>query len=150
MTNTIANGVNTPLTERTGTIPDVSEGMRDWFQPMSFIQVTKTTVNFQVVETQNPTPFQGVIQPASNRELWLRPEGERAWSWLTLHADPVLTLEVDDIVQYLGVNYRVKSRKAYQEYGYQEYMLLQDWTPIPEGSFSYTILQYGMTMPGVA
>jgi hypothetical protein len=125
---TIPNGKDTPLNVQTGTVPDVSGGLRDWFQPMTFETVTKTTVGFQVVEAGTQISFFGVIQPFRPRDLLLKPEGQRAWTWLLLHAEPVLTLKVDEVVIYNGVQTRVMSRTDYSIYGYVEYSLVQDWT----------------------
>lgn len=128
MASTIANGKNRPLNVQTGTVPDVSGAMKDWFQPMTFELVTKTTEGFQVVETGDPINFMGIIQPLRERDLMIKPEGQRAWTWLLLHADPVLSLQVDEVVLYLGVQTRVMARKDYTIYGYVEYQLVQDWT----------------------
>lgn len=146
---TIANGADTPIDIRTGTIPDVSGAMRDWYQPLTFFQVTKSVVDFQVVEDKLATNFWGVVQPLTDRRLVLKPEGQRAWTWIWVHADPVLAFEVDDIVEYLGTRYRVTSRRDYSIYGYMDYELVQDWggaVPV----LTHTILQLGLTMPGVA
>jgi hypothetical protein len=124
---TIANAKDTPLNVRTGTVPDVGGGLRDWFQPMTFTQILKETIGFQLVEIITETNFFGVIQPLTGRRLMLKPEGQRAWTWLWLHADPSLELEVDDVVTYLGVKTRVMARKDYSIYGYVEYELVQDW-----------------------
>lgn len=133
---TIGNAKNTPLNVQTGTIPNVGGAMLDWFQPMVFTRVLKTTTGFQVIETALPISFRGVIQPLSGRKLMLKPEGQRAWNWQWLHADPSLSLDVDEVVNYLGVQTRIMSRKDYQIYGYVEYEIVQDWegagpTPIP-------------------
>lgn len=129
MTNgTIANGANTPLNVRTGTVPDVSGAMEDWYQPMVFELVTKTVVGFQVQETGVEIAFRGVVQPLKNRDLMLKPEGQRAWTWLMLHAQPSLSLNVDDVVKWLGKQTRIMARKDYALYGYVYYELLQDWT----------------------
>lgn len=124
---TIGNGANTPINQDTGTVPNVGGAMRDWFQPMVFVLVEKQTINFQEVELGTPICFQGVVQPFTDRELAIRPEGQRAWTWLQLHADPVLKLAVDDCIIYLNVQYRVVSRKNYTNYGYCEYSLVQDY-----------------------
>lgn len=124
---TIANGKNTPLNVQTGTIPNVGGAMKDWFQPMVFEQVVKSVVDFQNVETGVLINFEGVIQALNPRRLIFKPEGQRAWTWLWLHADPSLTLQVDEIVTYLGVQTRVMSRKDYSINGYIEYELVQDW-----------------------
>ncbi len=125
---TIANAKNIPINVKTGTVPDVSGALKDWFQPMVFVRVLKETIGFQVVETATDVNFQGVIQPLSKRQLMLKPEGQRAWTWLTLHADPVLTLQVDEVVNYLGKQTRVMARANFALYGYVEYELVQDWT----------------------
>lgn len=125
---TISNGKNTPLNVRTGTIPDVSGALLSWFQPMVFGVVTKTASGFQVVETVVDTSFRGVIQPLTDRQLMLKPEGQRAWTWLMLHSDTSLQLNVDDVVIYLGEQTRVMARKDYSIYGYLQYSLVQDWT----------------------
>ncbi len=125
---TIQNASNIPLNQKAGTAPDVSGALTDWFQPMTFTTIVKTVVGFEVVETPTDTTFQGVIQPLSSRRLELKPEGQRAWTWFTLHADPVLTLQVDDVVEYLGVQTRIMARKDFSLYGYVEYEIVQDWT----------------------
>lgn len=126
--NTIGNAANTPVNVRTGTVPDVSGALFDYFQPMVFTRVVKTTVGFQLVETPTNINFIGVIQPFTPRQLMLKPEGERAWTWFTLHAQPVLTLNVDEVVTWLGKQTRVASRKDHALYGFIEYELVQDWT----------------------
>lgn len=128
MANTIGNARNTPLNVRTGTVPDVSGAMQDWFQPMVFTQVVKQNVGYQLVETATDINFRGVIQPLGGRKLMIKPEAQRAWTWLQLHADPSLTLEVDEVVVYLGVQTRVMKQNDYRIYGYVEYELVQDWT----------------------
>lgn len=123
----ISNASNRFIGAKSGTVPDVSGALTDWFQPMFFTQVVKKTVGFQVVETPTSISFQGVIQPLTDRKLEMKPEGQRAWTWLLLHADPSLTLQVDDVVDYLSVQTRIMSRKDFTLYGYVQYELVQDW-----------------------
>ena len=128
MSATIKNGSAAPLFEKDGTIPDVSGAMQDYFQNMTFDQIIKTSVGFQASETTTPINFRGILQPFTARQIFFKPEGQRAWSWFTLHSDPVLELEVDDVVIYNSVQTRVMSRKDFTLYGYVEYELVQDWT----------------------
>lgn len=125
---TIQNGKNSPLNTNTGTLPNVNGALLNWLQPMVFITVTKIVIGGEVVEIGTPINFRGVIQPLSARDLMIKPEGERAWTWLMLHADPSLALNNDDVVTYLGVQTRVMGKKDYSKYGYIEYQLVQDWT----------------------
>ena len=124
---TLANGADKPLFDKAGTVPDVSGAMQDYFQFMVFTLVSKTVAGFQVVETALPINFRGIIQSFSGRQLNLKPEGQRAWSWYMLHSDPSLTLEVDDVVLWRGKQTRVMFRSLNELYGFVEYHLVQDW-----------------------
>lgn len=125
---TIQSACNIPLNHHCGTVPDVSGTLQDYYQPMTFTQVLKTNVGGEVVEQPNPIHFRGVVQPLSNRQLQLKPEGERAWTYFMLHAEPVLTLQVDDVVIWNNKPTRVSARKDFAMYGYVYYELVQDWT----------------------
>ncbi len=127
MANTIQNAKDIPLNAQTGTIPNVGGAMLNWFQPMTFTLVEKSVVGFREVETKTPIEFHGVIQPWKARDLNQLPEGQRAWSWYWVHATPALKLEVDDIIEYLGVPTRVMSVNNYEIYGYIAYSLVQNW-----------------------
>lgn len=126
--STIANAKNRPLFDKSGTVPDVSGALQDYYQPMTFEPLVKTVTGFQAVEQGEPINFRGMIQPFTDRQLYLKPEGQRAWTWFLLYTDPVLTLQVDDVVLYKGIQTRVMSRKDFALYGYVEYHLVQDWT----------------------
>ena len=124
----INNACNQPLFAKSGTVPDVSGALQDYYQPMVFQKLTKTVDGFQVVETGANINFQGMIQPLTDRQLLLRPEGQRAWTWFLLFADPTLTLQVDDVVNWNGTQTRVMARKDFALYGYVQYHICQDWT----------------------
>lgn len=125
---TIANGANSPLFAKNGSVPDVSGAMQDYYQQITFEPIVKTVVGFQNVETTTPISFRGTWQPFTERQLLMKPEGQRAWTWFWMHSDPVLTLQVDDIGVWNGKPTRVMARKDYGLYGYVEYHLVQDWT----------------------
>lgn len=123
------NAANTPLNANSGTLPEMSGAVANYFQKMVFTLVGKVVAtNFEVVETPTPLNFQGVIQPFTDRQLYLKPEGERAWSWYMVHAETALQLNVDDVIVFHNVQYRTMSKKNYGLYGFVEYHLVQDWT----------------------
>lgn len=124
----IRNGKDTPLNSNSGTLPQLDDALLDYFQPMIFGVVAKSVQNFQLVETVVQVNFQGVWQPLSGRELAMKPEGQRQWKWIQVHADPSLTLKTDQIITYLGVQYRVMAQKDYRLYGYVEYHVVNDFT----------------------
>ena len=75
------NAKDTPLNQQQGTVPQMGSALLDWFQQMTFGIVTKTLKNFQVIEDMQEIVFQGVWQPFTSRQLLLKPEGQRSWSW---------------------------------------------------------------------
>lgn len=129
MSGWIKTGSQTPLNQQPqGTLPNVESAMTNWFQPIVFGIVTKTVEGFQVVENMVEISFRGVIQPLDGRKLELKPEGQRQWDWLMVHSDPSLNLELDSVLEYLGTQYRVMSKKDYSQYGYVYYEIVNDYT----------------------
>lgn len=129
MARTIINGKDTPLTQIRGTVPDVSGALQDRFQLMNFTTIVKSVVNFQVVETPTTTSFWGNIEPMSDNQLRMLPEGQRTqWQWFNLYSEPAILLKPDEVVNYLGVQYRCMARRDYSLYGYMLFTLQTDWT----------------------
>jgi hypothetical protein len=123
----IFNANQRTIGQLAGTLPDVSGAMNDYFQQMTFEVITKTIVNFQVVETTTPVTFQGILVPDS-RPLRIQTEGQRSWVPYQLYAQINLELNPDDVVVYQGTQYRVVKMTDYSLYGYLIYSLIQDWT----------------------
>jgi hypothetical protein len=123
----INNANSIPLFANSGTVPDLSTALDNWYQPMTFGIIMKVVSDFQVIESVVDTQFMGVWQPLTGRELMMKPEGQRAWSWWLLHSQLALDLKVDDIIIYLTKQYRVMAKKNYSLYKYQEYQLVEDW-----------------------
>lgn len=127
MSGTIVNGKNIPLNQIGGSVPDVSGALQSYYQKMVFTLITKSVLNFQVVETPSNINIHGTIQPFSARQLQLKPEGQRAWTWYTLHATAATTLKVDDVVIYLGTQYRIMAQTNFSLYGYMLYEMIEDY-----------------------
>lgn len=124
----IFNAKDRPLNANTGGLPNVGDTLQGYFQPMIFTQVTKTVVDFVAVETPTNFTFMGVWQPYSPRQLLMRPEGERKWKWFICHAEPGVPLDPDEVITYLGEQYRIMEQTDYTLYGYIEYHLINDYT----------------------
>ena len=119
----IINAKDKPLSY-TG-LPQMGEVLPSWFQPLTFDLVTKTVVDYEVQEVRQTIQTQGVRQPMSAKQLEIKPEGQRAWQWETIHCLPDVKLKVDDIVIFDGVRYRVMQKWDWSEYGYLEYHIHQ-------------------------
>lgn len=122
------NGKDVPIDENSGTLPNMSGTLDGWLQKMIFEVVTKVTSAYQVVETGEEFEFMGVWQPFSKRQLQMKPEGQQAWKWFTVHAQTGIPLSPDMVIIYRGTQYRVMADLNYNEYGYYEYELIQDYT----------------------
>lgn len=109
-------------------LPNVSAAVIKWFQPMSFFRVTKTIVAYQVQEEMVELKTAGTWQPLKARDIAYKPEGQRAFSWFRLHALPDFVLRDDEVVIKDGVQYRVQGKWAWNEYGYVEYHMFEDYT----------------------
>jgi len=118
-----------PLSNGQGNLPNVQGAMLEWFQTLSFVQIVKSIVNFQVVETETTTVFQGVRQPFTAQQLLMKPEGQRLWKWETIHSFPDLQLKPDDRIIFGTLKYRVMQKSDWKEYGYIEYQIIEDFTP---------------------
>lgn len=132
-TQTILNACNIPINVQQGSIPNVEGALNDWFQLQTFTLVNKATVAFQLEETATNITFWGIVQPLAGRQIGMKPEGQRKWNWLSVHAQAgpagsLLRLSIDDVIIYLGTQYRVSASKNYAIYGYIYYELVQDYT----------------------
>lgn len=124
----IRNAKDVLLSSNSGTLPNMESTLLNYFQKLTFTTITKTTVNFEVVETETSVSFMGVRQPFSPQMLLMKPEGERSWKWEMIHSTPDLVLVVDDRITFGSVKYRVMQRLDYTEYGYLEYHIIADYS----------------------
>lgn len=123
----IKNAADRSLKDSFNTLPDVSDVLPDWFQKLTFQLVLKEQSDYETVETLTTIETQGVRQPMSAQKLELKPEGQRAWKWETIHCLPDVKLNVDDIIIFNGVKYRVMQKWNWSEYGYLEYEICQGY-----------------------
>lgn len=123
----ILNASDIKLDQITGSVPNVSGAMMDWFQKMTFVEVKKEMVNFQVCEIPYQVEFQGVWQPFSAQQLAMKPESQQAWSWFMVHTQTNLELKLDDVFLYQAQQYRIMQKLNYMIYGYYEYHIVEDY-----------------------
>lgn len=129
MADTIINGANIPLQQQFTFVPSVEGALENYYQRMSFISIVKSVVNFQLVETPTTTNFWGVIFPMTDNQLKMMPEGQRTqWQYFKMFAQATVELKPDEVVSWLGIQYRVLDRKDFTVYSYMEYTLITDWT----------------------
>ena len=121
-------GVNNPLGSISG-MPQISAAFCNWGVPLLLVRISQQIVNGFVQEYPQEIPFHGVVQPLSPKQLMLKPEGERAWTWLQVHvqASSPVKLTPNDRFMYNCQKYKVMARLDYTANNYVEYHAVQDF-----------------------
>lgn len=115
-------------------MPQMTNTLNGWEVPLLLIKVTQIIVDGDLVTTEQSINFQGVWQPLKDEALELKPEGQRSWEWIWIHAkSSELNLETADKVKFKNKRYKVMSKKDYGLNGFVEYQLCRDYE---EGSIS--------------
>lgn len=110
--------------------PQMHGSLQGWFQPLLVGIVTiRQNDDHEAVESVRTQSASGIIQPLSARALEVKPEGERNWKWVMLHCTRNLQLNNDDVVRIRGKQYRVMRNWGYEDYGYLQYELCEDFQP---------------------
>lgn len=109
-------------------LPNMSETIKSWFLNLTFEIVERIQVgaDFKVDwATKQEISVRGVVQPPSDKDLKILPEGSWAWEWLMVHCLPDAQIEVNQFVRYDGIVYKVMKKKDWSKYGYVRYYLLE-------------------------
>lgn len=109
-------------------LPNMSETIKSWFLNLTFEIVERVQVgaDFKIDwETKQEISVRGVVQPPSDKDLKILPEGSWAWEWLMLHCLPDTQIDVNQFVRYDETVYKVMKKKDWSKYGYVRYYLLE-------------------------
>lgn len=109
-------------------IPNVQDVVRGWLNNMNAERITTTIVNGDAEEVATPVKFKGMIQVQSPYQLSLHQEGERSWNWVDVYCD-YANFELDDVLKYKNVRYRIMKKENWEEfgYGYYKYECVRDY-----------------------
>lgn len=111
-------------------MPQITSAFAGWTQTVSLSLVTQTIVAGLVTETLTAISFPGTIQPLSPKNLMLKPEGQRAWTWLQIHCfSGPYDLNTGDQIVYRGEKFKIMARLDYSLNGFMEYHLVKDYQP---------------------
>ena len=117
---------NTLLNNSNSQLPNMSSTITSWFLDISFFTVARVLVGADWQEGQgDELKTKGVVQPPSNEDLKIMPEGTWSWKWLWVHCLPDLQLETNQFIYYDNVKYKVMGKRDWSKYGYVEYHLLE-------------------------
>jgi len=116
-----------PLASLTN-MPQMDTTLQGWQAPLTLVRVKQNVVDGDLVTSETTISFQGVWQPLKDEALSLKPEGQRSWEWIWIHAvASQLNLETADKVIFQGKRYKVIQKKDYSLNGFVEYQLCRDF-----------------------
>lgn len=127
------------------TVQNVETVLFGVLEPITFGVVTqvKDPETFEVQDATKFIPTMGSVQPLKVRELSIKREGERAWTWLKILALPDLFLRPNDVVRIDGIlgidpgsKWRVMGNKPWTAKGYMYYEVVADYQ-VPPGYAGY-------------
>lgn len=105
--------------------PDMGEAFQEWSDATTFLVITKSLVDGDLVETPGTeTAFDMLLYPMKAQQVAMKPEGQRSWRWMT--GVSAYQLKIDDIVKDEdGVKYRVAGIEPYVKAGFYVYELTE-------------------------
>ena len=109
-------------------MPNMAETLTGWEIPLTLVKVTQSIIDGDSVKTEILINFLGVWQPLRDEQLQFKPEGQRSWEWIWIHAKSgSLNLSTQDKVIFNDKRYKVMSVKDYSLNGFIEYELVRDY-----------------------
>lgn len=113
-------------------MPNMSTTLSGWEVPLTLVKVFQDIVEGDLVTTEQKISFMGVWQPLKDEDLQFKPEGQRSWEWIWIHAKSgTLNLQTADKVIFNNKRYKVMSVKDYSLNGFIEYQLVRDFEENP-------------------
>lgn len=109
-------------------MPQLDSALTGWEVPLTLVKVFQDIVEGDAVFTEQQINFMGCWQPLRDEELQFKPEGQRSWQWIWIHAkSSELNLQTADKVIFNDKRYKVMSVKDYSLNGFVEYQLIRDF-----------------------
>jgi hypothetical protein len=109
-------------------MPQQRASIGRWAQRMTFTLRTQSIIDDGLVNyTEEDITFRGVLQPLAPKEIMLKPEGQRAWTWLRLQCFSKTRFNVNDQVTYNGTLYKIMAESDYTLSGSREYHVVRDY-----------------------
>lgn len=108
--------------------PFMDAAFSGWTRPLVFLLLREEIIDGLVKEVATRIDCKGVVQPLEARKLYLKPEGQRSWTWLEVHVTGQQSpLKNNDRIGYLGKKYKVMALLDYTQNNYTELHLVEDF-----------------------
>lgn len=121
-------GKDIKISMLSGGLPKIQVAMNGWEVPIKADYIKQQVVDGEIVNISNKKTIYGVMQPLKTEEVNLKPEGQRSWSWYQLHVKEIYKpLQVEQMVNIGGNDYKIMAVKNYEMYGYIEYHIVRGY-----------------------
>ena len=130
MMTKIINGKDLPFGQSLAGIPDVSEAVIQYFQPVTIGIINSIQINGRtqtIIEKYIKTRG---VRIANDNKVVITRTGERYFATESVYFLGEVILKIDDIFLFNKIQYRVLAIKNWSEYGYNKYSVVQDYTKI--------------------
>lgn len=109
-------------------MPQMNTTLTGWEVPLTLVKIVQSVVEGDLQTTETQITFKGVWQPLKDEALELKPDGQRSWEWIWIHAQSSqLNLETADKVIFNNKRYKVMEKKDYGLNSFVEYQLCRDY-----------------------
>lgn len=109
-------------------MPKVHAAFRGWESDVVLTIITQTNVDGFVQNVEKEIKFRGTVQPLKAQEIQLKPEGQRSFEWLQIHAQAGDTnLNTNDRIRYFGRDFKIMALNDYTANGFIEYHAVKDF-----------------------
>ena len=101
-------------------LPNLSNTIKRFSQPIKLIRVVKMIENHRPIETETITDIKAVIQPANTNKL-NKDKLDYNLRYLQVHS--LEEIKLNDMIEYKNVRYRAIENSNYLDYGYFEVIM---------------------------
>lgn len=109
-------------------MPQTDLTLNGWEVPLTLVKIVQNVIEGDLVTKEKKFSFLGVCQPLKDERSEAKPEGQRSWEWIWIHAkSSSLNLDTADKVIFNGKRYKVMEKKDYTLNGFVEYQLVRDY-----------------------
>jgi hypothetical protein len=108
-------------------MPQMRAAFGGWTRRITLTRRIQTVVDGLVTTEDVPFTFRGTVQPLSPKQIALKPEGQRAWSWIQIHCFSGSIIQPNDQIVYNNAVYKVMGQNDYSLNGFIEYHLVKDY-----------------------
>lgn len=113
-------------------MPQMQDTLTGWEIPLTLVRVYQNIVEGDLGTREEKIDFMGCWQPLKDEDLQFKPEGQRSWEWIWIHAKSgTLNLRTADKVIFNNKRYKVMAVKDYSLNGFIEYQLIRDFEENP-------------------